>query len=536
MLDRLVAKQVLGRDDDPRSPERGQYVFLQALLRTVAYGTLSRRARKAQHVAAARHLEQTWPGELRDIAEVLASHYQEAIRADPDADDVAALRAAARETLTAAGRAAASLALGPEARAVLRAGRRARRGRPRARRAVRAGRTRAAGQRRYRPRAEQALRRAIDLFQQRAADRRVGDGGAGRGDAPRRTPRRGPGAARAFRRRRGSRRRRDRAGRGPGTARAGLGRSRARSIPQARCSRRRSTRSNADQTWSALADALVSRAVYLVYSYRREEGLGVLRHALALADAHGLSGIALRARHNLAAVALETDQFGGALDELREALRLARERGDRVWERQLLGQMLAPLVVLGRWEEAAPQAEALFAGVQDVDATVANTHLATIAAARGDDSSLQPVCRWPPRPASRAYVDQRMCSTVVLARGALDRSEHEEALRLAAEVFRAESTASELIEEAFAIGTEAAMGLPDEVAISELDSPRRGAATCPRPTADASRRGSARCRAGAPRRRLHGRRRTRAGRDRHPAQRRRAAAPRPCAARARPPA
>ena len=48
VLDALVAKQVLGRDDDPRSPERGQYVFLQALLRTVAYGTLSRRGAQGQ--------------------------------------------------------------------------------------------------------------------------------------------------------------------------------------------------------------------------------------------------------------------------------------------------------------------------------------------------------------------------------------------------------------------------------------------------------------------------------------------------------
>ena len=56
LLDGLVARQVLGRDDDPRSPERGQYVFLQELVRNVAYGTLSRRARKARHVAAARHL------------------------------------------------------------------------------------------------------------------------------------------------------------------------------------------------------------------------------------------------------------------------------------------------------------------------------------------------------------------------------------------------------------------------------------------------------------------------------------------------
>ena len=62
LLEGLVAKQVLARDDDPRSPERGSFVFMQALLRAVAYGMLSRRARKARHVAAARHLEQVWPG------------------------------------------------------------------------------------------------------------------------------------------------------------------------------------------------------------------------------------------------------------------------------------------------------------------------------------------------------------------------------------------------------------------------------------------------------------------------------------------
>ena len=79
------------------------------------YGTLSRRARKARHVDAAHYLEHAWPGGLADIAEVLASHYQEAIRADPEADDVPELRGSARARLAAAGRSAASLALGPEA-------------------------------------------------------------------------------------------------------------------------------------------------------------------------------------------------------------------------------------------------------------------------------------------------------------------------------------------------------------------------------------------------------------------------------------
>ena len=40
MLDALVDKQVLGREDDQRSGEQGQYHFLQALLRTIALGTL----------------------------------------------------------------------------------------------------------------------------------------------------------------------------------------------------------------------------------------------------------------------------------------------------------------------------------------------------------------------------------------------------------------------------------------------------------------------------------------------------------------
>ena len=41
---------------DPRSPEHGQYGFLQDLVRHVAYETLSKRERRARHLAAAAHL------------------------------------------------------------------------------------------------------------------------------------------------------------------------------------------------------------------------------------------------------------------------------------------------------------------------------------------------------------------------------------------------------------------------------------------------------------------------------------------------
>ncbi|MBV9536812.1 MAG: AAA family ATPase [Solirubrobacterales bacterium] len=116
VLRSLVAKQVLAFIDEPLSAERGQYVFLQGLVRTIALSTLSRRDLKARHLAVARHLQETWGEEAGDIAEVLASHYLDAVEAEPEAPDAEAIRASACQTLADAGRRALSLALGPEAR------------------------------------------------------------------------------------------------------------------------------------------------------------------------------------------------------------------------------------------------------------------------------------------------------------------------------------------------------------------------------------------------------------------------------------
>jgi class 3 adenylate cyclase/tetratricopeptide (TPR) repeat protein len=115
VLDALVTKQVLGRHEDTRLAEQGQYHFLQGLLRTIALSTLSRRDRKARHLAAAEHLRAGW-GDATEIAEVLASHYLAAVEADPGAEDADTIRALARETLATAGHRAVSLALGVEAR------------------------------------------------------------------------------------------------------------------------------------------------------------------------------------------------------------------------------------------------------------------------------------------------------------------------------------------------------------------------------------------------------------------------------------
>ena len=80
-LDGLVERELLVLEDDPRSPERGQYRFLQGVLREVAYGRLSRRDRLQRHLAAAEALSASGGGEL---AGAVATHYLEAVRAEPD--------------------------------------------------------------------------------------------------------------------------------------------------------------------------------------------------------------------------------------------------------------------------------------------------------------------------------------------------------------------------------------------------------------------------------------------------------------------
>ena len=114
VLTSLVRKEVLALQADPRSPEHGQYSFLQDLIRHVAYETLSKRERRARHLAAAAHLESAFPDE-DEIVEVLASHYLEAYTSAPDAEDAGEIKTRAREKLARAGDRAASLAAAREA-------------------------------------------------------------------------------------------------------------------------------------------------------------------------------------------------------------------------------------------------------------------------------------------------------------------------------------------------------------------------------------------------------------------------------------
>jgi class 3 adenylate cyclase/tetratricopeptide (TPR) repeat protein len=115
LLSSLVRKEVLSQQADPRSPERGQFGFLQDLVRRVAYETLSKKERKARHLAAAEFLAGSSGHDEEEIVEVVASHLLDAFRAAPEAPDAAQIRDRARDALARAGRRAASLAATEEA-------------------------------------------------------------------------------------------------------------------------------------------------------------------------------------------------------------------------------------------------------------------------------------------------------------------------------------------------------------------------------------------------------------------------------------
>ena len=99
---------------DPRSPERGQYAFLQDIVKRVAYETLSLRDRKAKHLAAAEFLLST-SGDEDEFVEVVAAHYVDALESAPTPDDAGQIRERAREMLVRAAERAGSLAAHAEA-------------------------------------------------------------------------------------------------------------------------------------------------------------------------------------------------------------------------------------------------------------------------------------------------------------------------------------------------------------------------------------------------------------------------------------
>ncbi len=97
----LVRRDVLTMQSDVRASDAGHYRFVQKLMRTVAYETISRRDRKARHLAVAEHLGLRQDAE--ELSGKIAGHLLSAADAVPEDDDVTDLRRVAARHLGQAG-------------------------------------------------------------------------------------------------------------------------------------------------------------------------------------------------------------------------------------------------------------------------------------------------------------------------------------------------------------------------------------------------------------------------------------------------
>ena len=344
-------------------PERGQYAFVQALIREVAYNTLAKRDRKARHLAAARWFESLGNDEL---AGALAGHYlaaHENAAAGPEADALAVqARVALRAAADRASRSAAhdqAVAFMEQALTVTTDEREAAELRERAGAAASAGGRHEA--------AEAFLTRALEQ------QKDLGDRGAQAGtiaslayallDA-RRTDvavklleqasdefadmRSNPDVIRLEGQ----------------LARAYFFTNQDRRAVEV-ADRVLEAAERADLV-PIVADTLVTRGVSLANLGRMYEGVGELRTGEELADAHGLTTTVLRARINRSAIQINADPRA-AFEVARSGLALARRLGLRSSEALLAGNASTSAWQMGEWDSAVAEMETTLA--EDLEPT-----------------------------------------------------------------------------------------------------------------------------------------------------------------------
>ncbi len=351
LLAGLVRKEVLSIQADPRSPEHGQYGFLQDLVRRVAYETLSKRERKTRHLAAAAQLERAFASE-QEVVEVLASHYVAAYEAAPDDTDADEIKQRAAHLLARAGERAASLAASEEAahyfeqaasmeedpleqaRLIERSGEMA----------LRAGRTEQA-----QARFEQALALFSAGGERHQAARltaRLGEVEWRRGQLDAALER----MTRAWDELEGEEPDVDIA-----ALAAQIGRLHVMKGELAAGSERLETALDlAESLWlpEVLAEALNSTGVIATFGSRLEQAQALIKRALELALEYELPAPALRAFNNLGDLLHRRDRCEDATVQLEQGIAYARRVGDRNYEQTLVGELSWSLALTGRWPEA----------------------------------------------------------------------------------------------------------------------------------------------------------------------------------------
>jgi class 3 adenylate cyclase/tetratricopeptide (TPR) repeat protein len=481
LLASLIRKEVLSIQADPRSPEHGQYGFLQDLVKRVAYETLSKKDRKLRHLAAARFLESTWRVDEEEIVEVVASHYVDAYQAAPDAEDAADIKARALDLLAKAAERAASLAAREDAeRYFERAADLADDPIRRAELFERAGEMAWHGG--HQDEASGRFAEAIRLFEeagQAHASARVSSRLA---EVEWRTGHLDDAVARM-----------ERSMGVLSTAEpdedlailaSQLGRFYFFKGDTALAEERNEVGLGiAESLWlpEVLSQALQTKALVRYSRERYEEGLALMKRALEIALENDLPWATIRGYINTADSFNLRDRYEDALKLYEDAIALSRKLGYRTWESVLLSETTYPLLQLGRWDEIREVASTLEdyrvgRGVMAIVSVVPQ-----LLVRRGEVAEAEQAIERFSGFADSADLQERVLFASALASVRNAQGEHAEALRLARSVLDARGqlgVGTQPIKDAFVEAIEASLALGDlstaEAILDEIGSLPRG--------------------------------------------------------------
>lgn len=471
LLASLVRKEIVSLSADPLSPERGQYGFLQDLVKKVAYDTLSRRERKSLHLAAAMYLRSL--GDEDEIVEVLAAHYVDAYRAAPDDPDAGEMRDRAREMLVRAGERAASLAANEEAQhAFERAVELADDPFAQADLHERAGTIAVSGARVDEATAH--FERAIALFETAGATHPAARVAARRAEIMWHRGRLEEGLESMDRSYQVLSEEEPDADLATLAAQLGrflffAGRHDA-AMQRIEAALEMSEALALPETFS---QALNTKAIWLMAHGRKMEGLTLLRHALDVALDHDKPSTALRAYYNLADSLCHLDRYEEADVCVRDGLAFARRVGDRRYELQFLAQTY-PLFALGKWDELLDWAAALpeenWIDSRLVFGTVAGVNV-IVHAYRGELDEAERLSSLLAEMGSSADAQERSGHACGRSRLLLAQGDAAGALHLAETVLvtgEEMGFTQEYVKEAFVVALEAAVEIRDAAKAKEL--------------------------------------------------------------------
>jgi class 3 adenylate cyclase/tetratricopeptide (TPR) repeat protein len=473
LLTSLLGKEILSVQADPRSPERGQYAFLQDIVKRVAYETITKRKRKAKHLAAAQFLASAWGAEEDEIVEVVAAHYLDAYDAAPDDPDAPELRSKAFQMLVRAAERAASLGASAEAqRTFERAAALTEDTLAQAELHERAAMMASVGARM--DDAAVNLERAIELFEAAGATHpaarvsaRVAEIAWERG----RIEQGLESMDRAFAVLSEDEPDADLAALAAQIGRfmffAGQGELALERLDRAL--------EIAETLWlpETLAHALNTKGIVLNSQGRQTEGLALVRTALDVALEHDRPSAALRAYYNLADEHVQMDRLSDSAELARDGLALARRVGNRYWESSFLAYAY-PLFALGQWDEVVTREEGLpdedWAQVRIAFATLL-TSIVPVRVNRGQLHEAKHSTRLLAELERSADIQEQAQVRFAEATLLLVEGRNAEALRSAEtslEARHALGIAYEAVKEAFVVAVEAALALEDVSRAEEL--------------------------------------------------------------------